>query len=65
MREEKHSGRPGVGSDNEYRDTLIQTTNGEFNVQDPLADVAREINRVSREILELKLSDTPGSDVPT
>ena len=65
VREEKHFGRPGVGSDSESRDTLILTTKGDFNVQDPLADVAREINRVSREILELKLSDTPGSDVPT
>jgi hypothetical protein len=63
VREEKHFGRPGVGSDNEYRDTLILTTKGDFNVRDALADVAREINRVSREILELKPNDTPGSDV--
>ena len=47
VREQKHSGRPGVGSDAEYRDTLILTTRHEFNVQEPPDAVARELNRAS------------------
>jgi hypothetical protein len=45
VREEKHFGRPGVGSSAEYRDTLILTAKGDFNVQETPADVAREVNR--------------------
>jgi hypothetical protein len=45
VNEEKHFGRPGVAADGEYRDTLILTTKGEFNVQDSPEDVAREVNR--------------------
>ena len=52
VREEKHFGRPGVGTNNEYRDTLILTTKGEFNVQDPPDDVVREINRASTAMLD-------------
>ena len=51
VREEKHFGRPGVGSDAEYSDTLILTTKYEFNVQDPPDAVVREINQASRELL--------------
>ncbi len=63
LREEKHFGRPGVGTSNEYRDTLILTTKGDFNVQDPLDVAAREINRASREMLDLKPTDAPASVV--
>ena len=63
LREEKHFGRPGVGTSNEYRDTLILTTKGDFNVQDPLEVVAREINRASREMLDLQPTDAPASVV--
>ena len=52
VREEKHFGRPGVGTNNEYRDTLILTTKGDFNVQDPPEHVVREINRASTEMLD-------------
>lgn len=45
LREERHFGRPGVGTSDEYRDTLILTTKGDFNVQEPLDVVAREIDR--------------------
>ena len=54
LREEKHFGRPGVGTSDEYRDTLILTTKGDFNVQDPLDIVARDISRALKEILELQ-----------
>lgn len=64
VREEKHFGRPGVGTSNEYRDTLILTTKGDFNVQDPLDSVAREINRASKELLDLRPTDVPASVVP-
>jgi len=64
VREEKHFGRPGVGASNEYRDTLILTTKGDFNVQDALDIVAREINRASKEMLELKPTDVRASVVP-
>ena len=64
LREEKHFGRPGVGTSNEYRDTLILTTKGDFNVQDPLDIVAREINRASKEMLDLKPTDVPANVVP-
>lgn len=63
VREEKHFGRPGVGTSNEYRDTLILTTKGDFNVQDPLDSVAREINRASKEMLDLKPGDAAASVV--
>jgi len=49
LREERHFGRPGVGTSDEYRDTLILTTKGDFNVQEPLDVVAREIDRASEE----------------
>ncbi len=64
LREEKHFGRPGVGTSNEYRDTLILTTKGDFNVQDPLDVVAREINRASQEMLDLKPADAATIVVP-
>lgn len=64
LREEKHFGRPGVGTSNEYRDTLILTSKGDFNVQDPLDIVAREINRAFKEMLDLKLADAAASVVP-
>lgn len=64
LREEKHFGRPGVGTSNEYRDTLILTTKGDFNVQDPLDIVAREINRAFKEMLDLKPADVPANVVP-
>jgi hypothetical protein len=64
VREEKHFGRPGVGTSNEYRDTLILTTKGDFNVQDPLDSVAREINRASKEMLDLRPTDVPAGVVP-
>ena len=57
VREEKHFGRPGVGASNEYRDTLILTTKGDFNVQDSLDVVAREINQASKHMLGLEPSD--------
>lgn len=61
LREEKHFGRPGVGASNEYHDTLILTTKGDFNVQDALDVVAREINRAFEEMLDPKPSDSvPG-----
>lgn len=41
--EDRHFGRPGVGQAAEYRDSRIVTTEGEFNVQEPLTDVARRI----------------------
>jgi hypothetical protein len=63
LREEKHFGRPGVGSSNEYRDTLILTTKGDFNVQEPLDFVAREINRAFKEMLDLQPTDAPASVV--
>ena len=44
VREEKHFGRPGVGEKNSYSDTLILTTKGDFNVQEALDVVAREVN---------------------
>ena len=69
VREDKHFGRPGVGESSEYRDTRILTTKGDFNVQDPLDDVVREVNRVSTEMLEpLKPADAgddTGDDVPS
>lgn len=49
VREEKHFGRPGVGSESEYRDTLILMTRFEFNVQEPLDEVARAIERAMEE----------------
>ena len=54
VREQKHSGRPGVGSDAEYRDTLILTTKYEFNVQEAPDVVASEIGRLAAE--------TPGEE---
>jgi hypothetical protein len=59
VREEKHFGRPGVGSSNEYRDTLILTTKGDFNVEDPLDVVAREIDRASDKREGPKPTDVP------
>ena len=56
VREEKHFGRPGVGASNEYRDTLILTTKGDFNVQDSLDVVAREINQASKDMPGLEPS---------
>lgn len=64
VREERHFGRPGVGASNEYRDTLILTTKGDFNVQDSLDSVAREIDRASKEMLELMPTDVRTSVVP-
>ena len=64
LREEKHFGRPGVGTSNEYRDTLILTTKGDFNVQDPLDTVAREINRAFEETRDAKSTNVPASGVP-
>lgn len=49
VREQKHFGRPGIGTDAEYSDTLILTTKFEFNVQEPPEVVVRELNRASRE----------------
>jgi hypothetical protein len=49
LREERHFGRPGVGTSDEYRDTLILTTKGDFNVRDPLDVVAAEIDRAPDE----------------
>jgi hypothetical protein len=49
LREERHFGRPGVGTSDEYRDTLILTTEGDFNVQDSLDAVAAEIDRAPDE----------------
>ena len=49
VREERHAGRPGVGSDAEYRDTLILTTKYDFNVQEPPDVVVRDINRTSEQ----------------
>lgn len=51
VREDKHSGRPGVGADAEYRDTLIMTTKYEFNVQEPPDVVTAAIGRAMREVL--------------
>ena len=63
-REEKHFGRPGVGTNNEYRDTLILTTKGEFNVQDSPDDVVREVNRAFAAMLDpLKPTDAAASSV--
>ena len=53
VREEKHFGRPGVGSGGEYRDTLILTAKCEFNVQDSPDAVVREVNRASLEMLRV------------
>lgn len=61
LREEKHFGRPGVGANSEYRDTLILTTKGDFNVQDPLATVAQEINRASKGLLD-QTTDGPAGE---
>jgi hypothetical protein len=61
LREEKHFGRPGVGTSDEYRDTLILTTKGDFNVQDPLDVVAREVSRALKEMLDLKAAHVPAS----
>lgn len=47
VREQKHSGRPGIGSDTEYSDTLILTTRYEFNVQEPPGVVVGRLNRAS------------------
>jgi hypothetical protein len=47
VREDKHFGRPGVGSESEYRDTLIVMTRCEFNVKEPLEEVAAAIGRVA------------------
>jgi hypothetical protein len=47
VREAKHSGRPGIGSDAEYRDTLILTTKYEFNVQEAPDEVAAAVNRAT------------------
>lgn len=64
VREEKHFGRPGVGTSTEYSDTLILTTKGDFNVQDPPGDVVREVNRAFMEMLEpLKRADETISTV--
>jgi hypothetical protein len=49
VREEKHFGRPGVGPSKEYRDTLILTTKGDFNVQDPIDAVAGGLARAKEE----------------
>jgi hypothetical protein len=62
VREEKHFGRPGVGSDAEYRDTLILTTKCEFNVQEPPDVVASEVNRMSLEMLRTLGPAGPGVD---
>jgi hypothetical protein len=40
VREEKHFGRPGVGTSNEYRDTLVLTT------KVPLASIFHECSLV-------------------
>jgi hypothetical protein len=42
--EEKHFGRPGVGTSDGYVDTLVMTTKGDFNVQETLADAALAVN---------------------
>jgi hypothetical protein len=63
VREEKHFGRPGVGASSEYRDTLILTTKGDFNVQDPLDTVAREIDRATQEMPDPKPADIAASVV--
>ena len=62
VREDKHSGRPGIGSDAEYRDTLILTTKYEFNVQEPPEVVAREVNSISLEMLHTSGPASPGVD---
>jgi hypothetical protein len=62
VREEKHFGRPGVGSTDEYRDTLVLTTKGDFNVQDALGDVAGAIDQASKELLALKSAGAPSDD---
>jgi hypothetical protein len=49
VREEKHFGRPGVGEKNEYSDTLILTTKGDFNVRESLDEVARQVNAIGEE----------------
>jgi hypothetical protein len=49
VREDKHFGRPGVGPESEYRDTLIVMSRCEFNVQESLEAVAREIGRAAEE----------------
>jgi hypothetical protein len=64
VREQKHFGRPGVGSDAEYRDTLVVTTKYEFNVQDPPDAVVRELNRASQEMLSALKPAGAGSDAP-
>ena len=46
VREDKHFGRPGVGEKNMYSDTLIQTTKGDFNVQETPEAVAAAVNAV-------------------
>ena len=65
IREDKHFGRPGVGASSEYRDTRILTTKGDFNVQDPLDEVIRAVNRASPELLEpLHTDDADDADLP-
>jgi hypothetical protein len=58
VRQEKHFGRPGVGASDEYHDTLVLTTKGDFNVQDSPDDVVREINRALAVIEPPKPPDT-------
>ena len=50
VREQKHFGRPGIASDTEYHDTLIQTTKHDLNVREEPDAVARELNRALEEI---------------
>jgi hypothetical protein len=65
VREVKHFGRPGVSSESEYRDTLILTTRGEFNVRETPDAVAREVNRASLEMLTaLGRTGAGGVDAP-
>lgn len=47
--EEKHFGRPGVAADSGYRDTLIMTTKGDFNVQEAPENVAASVNQALAE----------------
>ena len=62
VREEKHFGRPGVGSGGEYRDTLILMAKHEFNVQDPPDAVVREVNLASLEMLRALEGGDAGRD---
>jgi hypothetical protein len=61
VREDKHFGRPGVSSEDEYRDTLIVTTKHEFNVREPADAVAREVNRASEELVAALGKTGPGA----